>query len=185
MAERSERPHIPEEVREHFYTQEERHSLEALEGEGRVYETKMHLFLEHLTERLESAEIDPEKQERIEGLVRDIQTKSFNYIDSRIAFARAAEALRYSGTSAQSVVMEADQRRRAAHNALLDSIQIATRNVISMSRDEGPLPPEFHELVDKAEGGYREKVANAAIDYVWQQLDREEWEERTKGLKKF
>ncbi len=169
--------HFDEEMREHFWTdEEERHSTETIEGEGKVYETLMHNFLTYLKQRVHESETEDTKKEAIERLVDEIPKKIFDYIKTRVDFRRAAEHLRAHGAIAKAGLKEADTRRRFAHEALLDSIAIATRNVVQHTRDAGTIPEEMRTLVDTMQGDYRNIVANAAIDYAWEFLDKEEWE---------
>ncbi len=162
----------------HFYQKEARHSIEAIEGEGRVYDTVVAQFLEHLFERMENADVEQDSREKIEQLIAEIQTKSFAYIQTRIDFQQAVDQVKQRGTSAQDQLIEVDRRRRFAHNALLDSIQIASRNVFQVTRDQGAMPNEFRSLLDQNQADYRNVVADAVIDYVWQILDQIDWESR-------
>jgi len=171
----SQHPITPD-MKEHFLGNESRHSPEAREGESRKYNTTFNRFMQYLLERTQDS--PEEKREKLSGLVHDIEAKGFSYVKARMEHTRASKALQYSGTSGQAAVVEADQRRRAAHDALLDAIHIAARNVYQSSVETGVHPEEFRELLDRESGTHREYVAQTAIDYVWQQLDKEEWQER-------
>ena len=76
--------------------------------------------------------------------------------------------------------MEADRARRFAHIRLVDSIMIACRNFASTA--EGwTVEKDIAQLVGSGDDDrVRDVVAAAAIDFVWQLLDQEESQSRTK-----
>ena len=155
---------IEQDVRSHFASGEEYRSVEP-QAESEPYETVMSQFLGHLRGRL--VDVAPEKREAFEGLLGSIEKAALAYIKTRINFARAAGRLGYDDTDAtKRRVSQSDQNRRLAHNALIDSLAIASRNFVKETG--APLPQDLAPLVLRDEPGHRERVADATIDYVWQ-----------------
>ncbi|MDP2631955.1 MAG: hypothetical protein Q8P30_04300 [Candidatus Uhrbacteria bacterium] len=168
---------IPEHVKEFFYTGQEQRSPETERGEGRLYDTTLSLFIQNMQERIEF--ISPDKWESMEKLTASIDKAARGYVYSRVEHIRQAKKLRSGGNMSgmTQVVEELDKSRRNAHNALIDIITAVARNIIGATLDDaGPLDDALVVLVDKPSPHFRDNVAGAAIDYIWQQLDALEWQ---------
>ncbi len=173
---------LPDRVIEHLMEGELRPKhLER--SEERVYETLMSGLLADLIDRVSCVE-DEKRRDVLKKTVQAVESGMFRYIMTRIELA-AVRATKNSEASSygrmdegtRQSFMDADASRRRAHIALVDSINVAVRNIFKDS--EEPLPEEFHGLVgDSADESVRERVAVAAIDYVYKVLDEEGWNQR-------
>jgi hypothetical protein len=160
---------IEDDVKTHFASGEEYRSVNP-ENESEPYETSMSRFLGHLRGLLDR--VDAEKRDAFAKLLDDVEKTALRYIKTRIGFARAASRLAYDPSEGvKRGVEQSDRTRRLAHNALIDALAIASRNFVKET--EEPLPEDLAFLVQREDGGHRERVADATIDYVWQLLDKE------------
>ena len=136
-----------------------------------MYDTKMSRFLDHLEERLE--EIDKSEYDKYKRLVDQVHEKAMAYLGSRMRFNEQSNYMKgvHVGESDRREMERVDRARRAAHNALVDSITIAARNLYQKTKDMGPMPKEFNDLL----GGQttREQIADAAIAYAYKLLDED------------
>lgn len=161
---------ISEKHREHFYTKEEYHRSRELRGEKG--ETILNRLIHSLKECLPKVE-DEALREKLSGLIEDITKSALRYIDARIELVRTADQAHKD----KEAIMSADQSRRSAHLRLVDSIRIACRNIVQ--NVEGfQLETDVADLIGDAEDEHvRDRVAHAAIDLVWELLNREEDEQ--------
>jgi len=108
--------------------------------------------------------------EVLRRLVEDVRKAMFRYVESRIEFVAANR--QYRSTKDKGSLEMADRARRSAHKALVDSIMVATRNVVKASRKK--IPSEFESLIGSSEDpAVREAVAQATIDYTLACLEHE------------
>lgn len=161
---------ISEKHREHFYTKEEYERSRELRGEKG--ETILNRLIHSLKECLPKVE-DEALREKLSGLIEDITKSALRYIDARIELVRTAD----QAYKDKEAITSADRSRRSAHLRLVDSIRIACRNMIQ--NVEGfQLEADLAVLVgDTADELVRDRVAHAAIDLVWELLNREEDEQ--------
>lgn len=161
---------LSEKHREHFYTKEEYERSRELRGEKEG--TKLKRLITSLKEELSKVE-DEELREKLSGLIEDITKSALRYINARIELARTADQT-YKDNEA---ITSADRSRRAAHLRLVDSIRIACRN-ITQNVEGFQLETDVTDLIgDSADERVRDRVARAAIDLVWELLNREEDEQ--------
>lgn len=161
---------LSEQHREHFYTKEEYERSRELRGEKR--ETKLKRLIDSLKRGLPEVE-DEELREKISGLIEDITKSALRYINARIELVRTAD----QSYKDKEAIMSADRSRRSAHLRLVDSIRIACRN-ITQNVEGFQLEADVADLIgDSADEHVRDRVTQAAIDLVWELLNREEDEQ--------
>lgn len=155
----------------HFYENEGR-GVESERGEGKIYDTRLSRLSKQLNDSLES--VPPEKREIFKKMVDEITRSSLAYIDSRIGLIKASKS------QDKLAIQEADRARRFAHIRLVDSIRIACRNFAS-NVEGWMVDKDIAELVgDSDDPRLRDAVAAAAIDFVWELLDKEDAMSRRK-----
>lgn len=155
----------------HFYENEGREA-ESERGEGKIYDTRLSRLTKQLSDALEN--VPPDKREAFNKMIVAITSASLSYIDSRIGLIKASKS---QDTLA---IAEADRARRFAHIRLVDSIRIACRNFVS-SVEGWTVDKDIAELVGDSENAHiRDVVAAAAIDFVWELLDKEDAMSRRK-----
>jgi hypothetical protein len=177
----SRQKHLTNATRGHFWTGEEERRVETLRGEGKIYDTSFHILTKFLREIVVR---DAEKRESLEKLIEDMEEAAFRYIESRVRLARSKIAMT-GGRGDAAAVEEADIHRRRAHEALMDSIQIAVRNFKEQAEEEGgnwQIPESTWKLVETRHPNFRDIVGQAAVDFIWQILDEEEAREREQRM---
>lgn len=161
---------LSEKHRKHFYTKEEYERSRELRGEKEG--TKLKRLIVSLKESLPEVE-DEKLREKLSGLIEDITKSTLRYINARIELVRTADQT-YKDKEA---ITSADRSRRSAHLRLVDSIRIAYRNIVQ-NVDGFKLETDVADLIgDSADERVRDRVAHAAIDLVWELLNREEDEQ--------
>lgn len=156
---------IGEPHRTHFY-QNEKRGHESERGEGKYYDTRLSRLIQKMNDTLEH--IPERKREIFKKMVDAISRASLSYIDSRIGLIKASQS------QDKQLKMEADRARRFAHLRLVDSIRIACRNLAS-NVEGWTVDTDVAELVGESENPrVRDVVAAAAIDFVWELLDKED-----------
>ncbi len=155
----------------HFYENEGR-GAESERGEGKIYDTRLSRLTKNMNDSLEN--IPQEKREVFKKMVDGITSASLSYIDSRIGLINASKS------QDKERIMEADRARRFAHLRLVDSIRITCRNFVS-NIEGWTVDKDIAELVgDSDDPRVRDVVAAAAIDFVWELLDKEDVMSRRK-----
>lgn len=163
---------LSEKHREHFYTKEEYDRSRELRGEKG--ETKLKRLIDSLKESLPEVE-DEGLREKLSELIDDITKSALRYINARIELVRTSD----QAYKDKDAIMSADRSRRSTHLRLVDSIRIACRNMIQ--NVEGfQLETDVADLIgDSEDERVRDRVSHAAIDLVWELLNREEDEQLT------
>ncbi len=164
------RPELSEAHREHFYTKEDYERSRELRGEEK--KTTLGRMIDLMTTSLDDIE-DEERREKFRTLVDDITASAVRYIDARISHIRSADS------KMKSAIMDADRARRAAHLRLVDSIRIASRNFVKEIDGWGLEEDMGHLVGDSENYEIRERVAQAAIDLIWEMLNEEEYGEQS------
>lgn len=155
----------------HFY-KNERRGVESERGEGKRYDTRLSRLTKQLNDALEH--IPEEKRAVFEKMVDEITRSSLSYIDARIKLINASKS------KDKLAIGEADRARRFSHIRLVDSIRIACRNFASIL-ENWTIEKDIAQLVGDSENSIiRDAVAEAAIDFVWELLDKEDAMSRRK-----
>jgi hypothetical protein len=158
--------------REHFWGEGEKPERgEAIRERGEP--AVLRKLVDHLNAAAENVG-DEAKRERIRGLIAEIPRCAIRYIDTRIQMWIVDHEPNRSNVASEA----ASKTRSLAHTRLVDSIRIAVRNTVE-SADGFALDRQTAELVgDSDDLALRARVADAAVDLVWDMLNAEEENER-------
>lgn len=135
---------------------------------------------------VESSRLPKKEKGQLLELVQDVEERALSYIEaftkhvlqeSRRETVGLRDPERY-----QRNVDESDQRRRIAHNAFVDALNIMSRNLLQRGFDG--IRPYAEKLAGQPNDlAHRRRVGDAALKFVWEELkkeaEREEREEKS------